>query len=489
MKMRTEGGIMKKLKKSDRGLTFCMSEEEVPIGKRYRYVIDIRKMEIVLIPDSKGTICASRKRSGKKFKPLFDLRSREVRELVAGADYMEVDMQDGVITVHVYKKYETASVFTDKVVSLSDVMGQKIGQIVLADGTYGNGDMESSLYQSIEGIDVADDDDIRKNAGKVYNIVSLFSGAGLFDKAWLSTGRFRIVYGIDFDRDVIETYQNNISDCIECRDIRTLLPEELPEAEVYSASPCCQDFSNANRRNTGNEKRKLVYNLVELVAANKPKVLVIENVPQMLSAENRHYYEYILTKLSDYNISAKIVEDSSVGGYSKRKRAIVIASRIGSIAIPDIVINPVHTAGDAIDRVDESWPNHMDITKNSEDTLRLMKAVPSGGNWRDIPKQLVEQTKRRYFGPHTHSDIYRRLKADKPAPTLCNFRKACMIHPYENRGLSVSEAASIMGLSKEFRFFGKLSAMQQMVSNGVTQAIGRLVAKTVLYALDREVFV
>jgi len=41
-----------------------------------------------------------------------------------------------------------------------------------------------------------------------------------------------------------------------------------------------------------------------------------------------------------------------------------------------------------------------------------------------------------------------------------------------------------MGLEKDFTFFGSLSEMQQMVANGVTQAIGGFVKNAVLKQLD-----
>lgn len=79
----------------------------------------------------------------------------------------------------------------------------------------------------------------------------------------------------------------------------------------------------------------------------------------------------------------------------------------------------------------------------------------------------------------------RRLDPDKPSITLSNFRKSNILHPFENRILSVSEAAAIMGLERDFRFISdSLSAKQQMVANGVTQAIGKFVKNVVLKKLD-----
>ena len=55
--------------------------------------------------------------------------------------------------------------------------------------------------------------------------------------------------------------------------------------------------------------------------------------------------------------------------------------------------------------------------------------------------------------------------------------------PVGNRILSVAEAAALMGLNKEFQFFGSLNDKQQQVGNGVTQAIASFVKSIIKNAL------
>ncbi len=53
-------------------------------------------------------------------------------------------------------------------------------------------------------------------------------------------------------------------------------------------------------------------------------------------------------------------------------------------------------------------------------------------------------------GLDRHSDVYRRLSADEPSVTINNWRKINLMPPSGNRILSVSEAAAIMELDKNF---------------------------------------
>ena len=482
----------KKIKASKRGLTFSLDESDVEIGARYRYVVDKNKNEILIILDENGPLKVSKKKSGRKLKPLFDLRSMEVKQAIGCADYLEVEIQDGKIVVSTYQKFQSrVCSLKGKVCSISDVLGIKTNEIILpiqmAVGAEYDSDVLKGFvsgFLSLSGGDCSESiKTVAKDITKVYDVVSLFSGAGLFDKAWTDGGRFRFVYANDFCKDVIATYQYNIGDHIVCKDIRDVEPNELPFADVFSTSPCCQAFSNANRRDieseSGATKRLLVDEVVRLAKEKKPKVVVIENVPQFLTKEDGLYIGRVIDGLSDYEISAQVIKDHEVGGYSTRARCILIASRIGKIELPKVKCVTYKTVRDALSKVDATWYNYEDVTIPSDKTKEKISYVPQGGNWKDIPAEIGG------YGPNTQSNIMRRLSWDKPSITLSNFRKSNILHPEENRILTVAEAASIMGLDHNFRFISKsLSAMQQMVANGVTQAIGKFVKNAVLKRLD-----
>lgn len=479
--------MKKEIKSSKRGLTFSLSSKDIAIGTKYRYVVDKKKQEIAIILDEAGTMTVSRKRAGKVFKPLFDIRSKEVKELVASADYLEVEVLNDRIIVHTYKKAKVG-IFRRKVVSIEEVMGVKTGEIYLrkASGAdcgcyqYTISDWLNSMAPGVGSETITS---TSAEVKQVYDVVSLFSGAGMFDKAWLDSGRFRFVYANDFDKNVLDTYRSNIGNHIVCKDVRDVRAEELPFADVFLASPCCQAFSNSNRHNQDSEeaeeKRLLVDEVVRLVKEKNPKVFCIENVPQMLTKDDGMYLSHVLDGLADYAFTVQVVKDHEVGGYSKRERAIIIGSKIGKIELPKMRILTYRTVKEALSKVDACWYNYSDVTNPSDKTREKMSYVPQGGNWRDIPAEIGG------YGPNTQSNIMRRLKEDEPSITLSNFRKSNILHPTENRILTVSEAAAIMGLDKNFKFISdSLSAMQQMVANGVTQAISKFVRNAVLHKLD-----
>lgn len=82
-----------------------------------------------------------------------------------------------------------------------------------------------------------------------------------------------------------------------------------------------------------------------------------------------------------------------------------------------------------------------------------------------------------------HSDRYYRLNPDQVSPTIVNWRKLPLIHPDENRTLTVAEASALMGFDEKFQFRGSLASRQQQCGNGCSYAIGKLIKDAVKKAL------
>ena len=482
---------MKKIKSAKRGLTFVL--DSLKIGQKFDYFIDLNTNEIIIQPCENGRNTVSRKKCGDTFKPLIDIRSKEVKELVQKSDYIKIEEDDNSIIVHCYKQVSEQEAAKEedqsKVIRIGDVFGVETGVIRLTVEQDFPMEISSSTrkyldeqYTSI-GKKILFGRKNRKEVDKVYNVASLFSGAGLLDHAFKDP-KIRFVYGVDFDRNACETYAKNIGNHIHCKDIREVEAKEIPDVDIIIGGPCCQAYSNANRTNInteeGEDKRLLIDDYIRLTLAKRPYVFVIENVPQLLTKSEGKYIKRVLNELgNDYEITCAVVDDSKVGGYTKRKRAIVIGSRVGKIELDLSKPIEVKTVRDALSKVDASWYNYEDVTKPKPETVLKMSYVPQGGNWKDIPEEIHK------FGPSTQSNTYRRLAWNEVSPTIINWRKSLMMHPEENRILTVAEAAALMGLDKDFPIYGNtLDSKQQQVGNGVTQAIGRFVKKAILKVLD-----
>ena len=465
-----------KIKVSKRGLTFSFKENDTfKAGTKYRYIVDNKASEVILLPDENGKYKLSQK--GKYKKPLVDLRNEEVRDAMALGRYMEVEILDDKIIVHIIKTDVSFEGLSDTDISEMIDKSDKVTFSIDKETLEQNNEALSQMLKASGLFSARDASDI----SYVFDTISLFSGAGLLDLPFSKDPAFDLKFAVDWEKAACDTYKENIGNHVLCCDIRELDENDVPDAELCLSGVCCQGYSNANR--AGNEsqdveKRLLIDDFIRIVSAKKPMMFVIENVPQFITKENGKYLEKVITNLSgDYNIEYSVVCDHNLGGYSTRSRMILIGSwkKMGKIVIPDVELcRRKKTAGDALKKVTPDWFNYDDITKSSKETQRKMALVRPGNNYKDIPE--MEHLVR-------HSNVYRRLDKDKPSVTITNWRKVLLMPPEGNRILSVSEAAAIMGLDKSFKFLGSLDERQQQVGNGVTQAIATFVKSIVKNAL------
>lgn len=465
-----------RIKYSKRGLTFSFEANETfRAGTKYRYFIDVKQNEVILLPDENGRYKLSKK--GEREKPLVDLRNAEIKNFVSMAEYMEIEVLDSKIIVHVFKKsVNTESLSDRELASMLDKQDSVSFEISKEDLQNNHSALNEMLEAS--GFFSAKE---TSNITYIYDVLSLFAGAGMLDYPFHKDESFDIKLAVDWDKSACETYSKNIGEHILCMDMRELSEDMVPDVDVVIGGVCCQGYSNSNRANNielDTKKRLLVDDYIRIVLAKKPLIFCIENVPQFITKENGLYLEKVLTQLSNYNITYSVVTDLEVGGYSVRKRMVLIGciKEIGKITIPEVVLSKTKTCGDALKKVTSEWFNYSDITEAREDTKKKMGFVRPGYNYKDIPE--MKHLDR-------HSNVYRRLKADEPSPTITNWRKVNLMPPVGNRILSVAEASAIMGLDKSFKFYGSLDDKQQQCGNGVTQAVASMVKSIIKNALYR----
>jgi len=112
-------------------------------------------------------------------------------------------------------------------------------------------------------------------------------------------------------------------------DIRDI--DRLPAADVVCAGFPCQDLSQAGRtagisgRNSG-----LVSEVFRLLDESDPEWVLLENVPFMLRLERGRAMRYLTGELSSrgYTWAYRIVDSRSFGLPQRRKRVVLLASRI-----------------------------------------------------------------------------------------------------------------------------------------------------------------
>jgi DNA (cytosine-5)-methyltransferase 1 len=158
----------------------------------------------------------------------------------------------------------------------------------------------------------------------------LFSGIGGFRAGLDRVGGFKCVGHCEIDKYAEASYRA-IHDVrkeeVFYTDAREIRPEELPEFELICAGFPCQSFSVAGRRaGFGDVRGTLFFEIARLAEAKRPKYLLLENVPGLISHDGGRTFAKILGTLSDlgYGIEWSVLNSKHFGVPQSRKRLFII---------------------------------------------------------------------------------------------------------------------------------------------------------------------
>jgi len=365
--------------------------------------------------------------------------------------------------------------------------------------------------------------------------VDLFSGAGGLAVGFREAG-WAILAANDADADAGETFRLNFPEATFFHGpIRWLFAESIlkecdlavGELDCLIGGPPCQSFSHNNhQRSATDDRARLFKDYLRLVEGLQPKMLVMENVPGILSIDNGSVMREIAAELlkigyvSDYSV----LSSEEFGTPQTRRRVFIVASRIGApqsllpqqthrsatkfktktvVAGPKKLVTVSAAIGDLpplsngggvqkmprggratgdfqkhVRRGTRTLYNHVCHTL-TDVNLKRIEQVPEGGNWRDIPFHLLPAGMQR-ARKSDHTKRYGRLDRKGLASTIltkCDPHWGAYIHPTQNRTISVREAARLQGFPDRFRFAGtQISKQYEQVGNAVPVPVARALA-------------
>lgn len=131
-------------------------------------------------------------------------------------------------------------------------------------------------------------------------------------------------------------------------------------------------------------------------------------------------------------------------------------------------------------------PNHISA-KLSELDMRMVRSIPEGGNWKDIPisvpSRRLEQIRESFArGEGSRSTYYGRLRRMDPAYTISTYfsrpGNGCHVHYSQDRVISAREAARLQSFPDQFIFSGSQSAVNTQIGNAVPPLLAYRIAKS-----------
>jgi DNA (cytosine-5)-methyltransferase 1 len=338
--------------------------------------------------------------------------------------------------------------------------------------------------------------------------IDIFSGVGGMSLGAAMSG-IDVKIAVDNDKHTAETFLANHKGVIMINDdiqnFQKIPLKKSKDTTILFGGPPCQGFSYSNQRtrNKNNAKNWLFKEFVRVTNLWQPDWFVLENVSGIMHTAKGFFLEQILEEFHKigYTLNYQLCNATDFGIPQKRARFFLVGSKHGiTFNFPEIVEQQIITVKDAIHdlpfltnganfdkleykteaisayakmlRGNNRYSLCNNVTKNSDLVLERYKHIPQGGNWENIPNHLMSNYKDH---SRCHDGIYFRLQENEPSVVIGNYRKNMLIHPTEDRGLSVREAARLQSFPDWFVFKGSVGFQQQQVGNAVPPLLAKAI--------------
>jgi len=346
-------------------------------------------------------------------------------------------------------------------------------------------------------------------------LIDLFAGCGGLTEGFQRAG-FNPLYAVERDRHAAATYTANFGHHVDCSTIEETTAEDYPSAELLVGGPPCQGFSNLGRHDTDDPRNRLWREYRRIVEIVRPKVFVIENVPQFLNSNQFRQLELEVKvgRIRGYELTYGLVNAADFGVPQRRIRAIVIGSRVGPANLP----SPTHTGPDGWVCLEDALSgipfeaealglprreyaegipgsfkaNELHLRRHPTAlSLERYSHIPPGGNRFNLPDRLKPPCW--LNKPTGTSDVMGRLEWHKPALTIrTEFwkpEKGRVLHPEwsltdpsrcVNRSITHWEAARIQSFPDDFVWCGTRVEIARQIGNAVPPLLAEAIARGLL---------
>jgi DNA (cytosine-5)-methyltransferase 1 len=324
--------------------------------------------------------------------------------------------------------------------------------------------------------------------------------------------------------------------------IREELSMEREELDLIAGGPPCQGFSiNAPIRSILDERNHLFKEFLRFADAFAPRAILIENVPGLVSFEDGATLHAILDALADlgYGADVRILGAAYYGVPQMRWRTVIIGLRgrnIPASVFPDPVFHaPIkpnftvtfdgqsllkmptpetdskfvtvreaigdlpplsngergseikqYVCGPLCDyqkraRTGSAGVINHEAQQLSEINLRRLQFIKPGGNWTDIPDDLLPKGMRK-ARKSDHTKRYGRVDPDGLASTIltkCDPHWGAYFHYEQDRAFTVREAARLQSFPDHFVFTGTQAQQFAQVGNAVPPLLANAMGLTI----------
>ena len=324
---------------------------------------------------------------------------------------------------------------------------------------------------------------------------------------------------------------------------------ERGKLDLIAGGPPCQGFSiNAPIRSNEDSRNHLFREYLRFVDAFAPRAILIETVPGLVSFEKGATLHAIIEALADlgYGADVRILGAAYYGVPQMRWRTIIIGLRgkevpmdafpsplfhapirpnftttfdgkqlvqmptseslakfttieeaIGDLpplkcgekgeVVKDYLTNP-RCGYQQMMRIGSGGVYNHESPRLSEMNLKRMKYIKPGGNWTDIPYDLLPKGMQK-ARKSDHTMRYGRVRPDGLASTIltkCDPHWGAYFHYSQDRSFTVREAARIQSFPDHYVFYGNIAEQFAQVGNAVPPLLAKAIGLSIINLLKQE---
>ena len=344
-----------------------------------------------------------------------------------------------------------------------------------------------------------------------HTVIDLFSGVGGLSLGFRMAG-YEVVLANEIDESIANAYIKNhpetimINEDITSLDISTVFGKYEGNVDVVIGGPPCQGFSQKGQRKSINDPRNFLFRyFFEVVKYVSPKFFVIENVPNILTAEKGYFKQEIAELFGSigYEISSSVLNASDYGVPQNRHRAFIVGNRMkakfefplpapSKVSIWDAISDLNYwNSGEGSEIDDYRFPpqsayqrflraqsdklyNHQ-ATKHSPLALKKLSLIPPEGDKSSLPQEMLTKS--------IYSGTWCRMRTQDQSVTITTRfdtpSSGQFTHPFLDRAITVREAARIQSFPDDFIFYGNKGSQMKQVGNAVPPLLANAIAKQI----------
>lgn len=178
---------------------------------------------------------------------------------------------------------------------------------------------------------------------------STFSGVGGFElgieRAAKATNiDIKCIGHSEIDKFAENVYQKHYKGNKNYGDIKKINPEELPDFDILVGGFPCQSYSTAGKRKgLDDERGQLFFDLARIIRTKQPRLVVLENVPALLSHNKGKTFARILCEMAEMGLYVEwFICNSSDHRVPQERKRLIIIGIFGKM--PSSPLFPLHPA-------------------------------------------------------------------------------------------------------------------------------------------------